>query len=79
MRKAVLLGVLIFLAMPSVAQAYLDPGTGSMILQMVVAGVMGGLFVAKGYWRRFVAFVTGRTADEGNSSSSDASVGDDRG
>jgi hypothetical protein len=45
------------------AQAYLDPGTGSMILQMIVATVAGGLFLLKIYWSRVKAFVTGRPTD----------------
>jgi len=40
--------------------AYLDPGTGSIAIQMVVGGVLGGLLVIKLFWRRIVAFLTGR-------------------
>lgn len=32
--------------------AYLDPGSGSMITQAVVAGVAGAVVVAKLSWRR---------------------------
>ena len=32
------------------AFAYLDPGAGSMLLQMAVAGVMAALFTIKLYW-----------------------------
>lgn len=32
------------------AQAYLDPGTGSIILQATVATVASSLFVIKAYW-----------------------------
>jgi len=32
------------------AHAYLDPGTGSIILQAVVASVASSLFVVKMYW-----------------------------
>ena len=31
------------------AYAYLDPGTGSIILQALIAGVAGSLFVVKAY------------------------------
>ena len=30
--------------------AYLDPGTGSYALQMLLAGLFGGLFVLKQSW-----------------------------
>ena len=35
------------------AHAYLDPGTGSMILQLLLGGVAGLLIIAKLYWHRF--------------------------
>ena len=44
---------LIFLGAVSVtspAYAYLDPGTGSMLLQMLLGGVAGALVVGKLYW-----------------------------
>jgi len=30
--------------------AYLDPGTGSMVIQAVIAGVVGALAVGRLYW-----------------------------
>ena len=45
------------LAMPAVlllstqhAYAYLDPGTGSMLLQGLIGGIAGGLFAIRLYW-----------------------------
>ena len=37
--------------------AYLDPGTGSILLQLLLAGVAGGAYVLKLYWRRVKAFL----------------------
>jgi hypothetical protein len=34
------------------AYAYLDPGTGSLVLQAVLAVFTGGLFVVKTYWQK---------------------------
>lgn len=34
------------------AHAYLDPGTGSIILQAVIGGVAATLFIARGYFYR---------------------------
>ena len=31
---------------------YLDPGSGSFILQMVLAALLGGAFVLKTYWTK---------------------------
>lgn len=39
------------------AFAYLDPGTGSLILQMLIAGIVGAMFTIKLYWYQFKAFV----------------------
>ena len=39
------------------AAAYLDPGAGSLMLQMLVAGVLGGLYTIKLYWYRLKAYV----------------------
>ena len=41
------------------ACAYLDPGTGSMILQFLVAGFLGGLFMIKSFWRQICSFTKG--------------------
>lgn len=51
-----LLLTLLLLALPSIANAYLDPGTGSYVLQLLVGGLLGGLFALGVFWRRVVAF-----------------------
>jgi uncharacterized membrane-anchored protein len=37
---------------------YITAGAGSLIIQVVLAGLLGGLFVLKAYWRRIKAFFT---------------------
>jgi hypothetical protein len=37
------------------AYAYLDPGTGSMILATILGGVAGLLVMGKVFWRRILA------------------------
>jgi hypothetical protein len=32
--------------------AYLDPGAGSFACQMLLAGIVGAIFLAKVYWRK---------------------------
>ncbi len=44
--------VLAVAATPSEAHAYLDPGTGSMVLQIVVGLVTGGVVALRMYWHR---------------------------
>ena len=38
------------------AHAYLDPGTGSILLQGLIASVAGGLILARAYWSRLKNF-----------------------
>ena len=39
--------------------AYLDPGTGSYIFQLLIAGIVGLAFVIKVYWNKIKAFMVG--------------------
>ncbi len=50
---------LIVLLTAKPAYAYLDPGTGSMILQVLLGGVAGALMVGKLYFRKIQSFVAG--------------------
>lgn len=40
--------------------AYLDPGTGSMVLQFLVGGILGSLLILKIFWRKILGFFTGK-------------------
>lgn len=51
------IAVLLIAGLGSEAHAYLDPGTGSYVLQLLVAGLLGAFFAMKLYWRRFKAFL----------------------
>lgn len=48
---------------------YLDPGTGSMLIQILLAALLGAGVAVKIFWRNIKAFFTGKKA-------SDASVED---
>jgi hypothetical protein len=67
--RALLLLVLSLLLLPSIAQAYLDPGTGSYVLQLLLGTVLGGLFALGVFWRRVVAFIK-RLFERGSSDDS---------
>jgi hypothetical protein len=45
--------------------AYLDPGSGSYLIQLLIGGLVGILFLLKVYWRRIVSFVKGLTSRPG--------------
>ena len=39
------------------AYAYIDPASGSYIFQLIVAGLLGTLYVLKVYWKSLKAFL----------------------
>ena len=43
---------------PPPAHAYLDPGSGSMMVQLLLAGFAGLAIAAKVFWRRIKSFFT---------------------
>jgi hypothetical protein len=43
---------------------YLDPGSGSFLVQLLLAALLGGAFAVKIYWRKIKAFVTGKKIEE---------------
>ncbi len=50
-------GAILFVASSAApAYAYLDPGTGSMMLQLVIGGVAGAIVVGKLYMQRVTEF-----------------------
>lgn len=52
--------VLIVVVSYDTAYAYIDPASGSYILQMALAGLLGALFALKMYWKKVKAFLTSR-------------------
>lgn len=48
--------VLLILIFPPQAQAYLDPGTGSYITQLLIGGLVGGGYLIKMYFHKIVDF-----------------------
>ena len=57
----VLIAVLAVLPRP--AHAYLDPGTGSIILQAMLGGVAGLAMVLKLYWHRLTSIFRRKDSD----------------
>ncbi len=47
--------------------SYLDPGSGSYLLQLLIAGALGAAFAVRLYWTRIKGFFSGlfgRSQDE---------------
>ncbi len=61
---AALLTLPIIGATTGTAHAYLDPGTGSMILQLLLGGIAGMAVVLKLYWHRLKALFGRRAAED---------------
>ncbi|MBM4218391.1 MAG: hypothetical protein FJ171_01895 [Gammaproteobacteria bacterium] len=57
------------------AQAYIDPGTGSMLLQMIGAGIAGAIFYFRELRMKLIAMFTRRGATAAEDGS-DAPSGD---
>jgi len=47
-----LLAAVFLLVLPASAFAYVDPGTGSMIVQVVIAALVGGAAFVGAFWRK---------------------------
>jgi hypothetical protein len=62
----------IFLFLTENTYAYLDPGTGSMLLQGLIAAIAAGLVVIKLYWQKMKAFLFGRGRKENSPAGSPA-------
>ena len=43
---------------------YIDPGSGSYLIQMLIAGILGSLFFIKNAWGKVKNFFTGKKSDE---------------
>ena len=47
----------LFAAGTQYSYAYLDPSSGSYILQMALAGMLGAMFVIKSFWTQIRSFI----------------------
>jgi hypothetical protein len=54
--------LLAWVMFPPSAHAYIDPGTGSYILQIVIAGIAAGVFAIKMFWGKIKALFSGNRA-----------------
>lgn len=57
-----ILAVLLGVSIASPSHAYLDPGTGSIILQSLLAGIAVAMGLLRFYWAQFKAYI-GRLLD----------------
>ena len=57
--KITLLVLSFLMASTGQAHAYLDPGSGSYIIQFLLAGLVGSLFGIKTFWLQIKTFIGG--------------------
>lgn len=62
---AIYLGILLSVLWIPSANAYLDPGSGSIIFQVVVGAALGISVAVKVFWRRIVNFFSRKGDKEG--------------
>lgn len=51
--KTIIISSLIALAWPKPTHAYLDPGSGSYMIQMFLAATVGFGYIFRGYFKQF--------------------------
>ncbi|WP_152908982.1 hypothetical protein [Thermincola ferriacetica] len=56
-KELVFWSVIFMLATPKNAYAYIDPGTGSYMLQVLAGIVIGALIAIKTFWKSLKSFV----------------------
>lgn len=57
LRNAVVWAVLLLVVCAQHAHAYIDPGSGSYVLQLILAGLLGAGVAVRIYWKRIRASV----------------------
>lgn len=61
MRKALVIVsflLILLIITPEPAQAYLDPGSGSFIIQILIAGIVSMAFFIRNFWSQITGFIT---------------------
>ena len=56
MKKATIITLTLIFVLCFPAYAYLDPGTGSYFLQIIVATLLGAMYAIKHYWYKIKLF-----------------------
>ena len=70
--SAIFAGMTTAVVFPPQAFAYLDPGTGSYVIQIVAAVFFGGIFVLKTFFIRITMFINSLLGGKGKKHSEDS-------
>lgn len=64
MKTLILITVLAFFTAPLTVYAYIDPGSGSFIIQAILAFLLGAGYMVKVYWRKIKNVFARRSAKQ---------------
>ncbi len=64
LRTLLYLTVIATLASPEDAWAYIDPGAGSYLFQLAIAGGLAGVYTLRRYWDAIKSWLTRNTPDK---------------
>ena len=53
-RSSVVFALCLLVSVPEPVFAYIDPGTGSMLVQVTIGAIAAGLTLCKLYWKKIV-------------------------
>ena len=65
------------LALAQDAQAYFDPASGSLVLQMILGGIAGVALMVRIYWHKLLGLFGIQTADPSEEDEGDDAEGED--
>ena len=62
--SAILATSFLVLAATPAVHAYIDAGTGSYMLQLLIAGLFAGAFAVKIYWKKIMGLFGSKRSDD---------------
>jgi len=62
-RRLVVLSMLMAVLVPRPSHAYLDPTSGSILLQVLLGGLAGAALALRLFWHRIVGWFSGKKRD----------------
>jgi hypothetical protein len=63
--------ILLLVASTQVAYAYVDPGTGSYVIQILIAAVVGAAFAVRVYWTKIKGLFSRSSSEEQGTETND--------
>ncbi len=61
--EAALFALFLIIVVPSTAHAYIDPGTGSYLVQILIAIFAGGAFILRTFWANIKGMFSKKTKE----------------